>query len=182
MRDVSRGPVVIGVFRDRAHAQRALSNLRGMGFTAELIETTGTEGRETRRAAAHGPDVGQIAPLRAEPGDGGAGQRAGISEGAAQRYEREVKAGRVLVAVEASDRPGIAREALRRDGGIVEEEPDLNDPANITDTVQSTAERYPPMTQPIEAARSVPRPGIGPNLEGDLSEPVLPNDVSERGG
>lgn len=180
---VNRGPVLIGVFRDRADAQAALGNLRAMGFAADLIETTARAGQEARREAEPGPDIGEITPPGAENEEViGSLQRAGVPEDEARRYLREVQAGRSLVAVEAGGRASDARDALRRDGGIVEERPDLNNPANITDTVQSTAERYPPMTQPIEAARSIPRPGTGPNLEGDLSEPVLPNEVSERGG
>jgi hypothetical protein len=103
----------------------------------------------------------------------------GVPENEARAYEAAVRSGQALVTVRADGREAVAAEILRHDGGEVRESSPLNNPANITDTVQSTAERYPPMAQPIEAARSTPQPGIGPNLEaGD--EPVVPNEVSER--
>lgn len=160
MQNVVRPPTIVGVFADHARAVEARDALRAAGFPTNVIGTRSPDGEGTA----------------ADP----------ILQGAsAPTFEQLLQDGRSLLAVEPPERVAEAVEIIRRHGGQVSlpsATSNPNDPSSITDTVQSTAERYPSPSQPIRASRSIPRAGIGPNLQGDLDEPVLPNDVSERPG
>jgi hypothetical protein len=159
---------VIGAFKDRARAEKAIDELHHAGFADRQVGflTRGGEVQEARTAttveeewategslagAAVGGAAGAVAGavvLALVPGLGlvvtggmftvllgalsaGAAGGAlvgtfvglGLSEGEAEHYEREFKAGRAIIVVQAGDRSEEARAILRRNGAHSEGPP-----------------------------------------------------------
>jgi uncharacterized protein (TIGR02271 family) len=115
---------VIGVFQERDQAERANAELRRAGFPEDGIGLEAGGGEATARGV--GPtDVGPASPAgapRRGAARAAASGRSGLLEGLnmsdeqARYYERELQAGRIIMAVRESDRASEAAAIMRRFG------------------------------------------------------------------
>lgn len=112
---MAQQPTVVGVFDDRALAERAVDELTAAGFSEDQIRFSG-------QGTATGGILDRIKGLftgkettAAETADDFMGM--GIPEQDARYYESEYEAGRSVVTVMAGDHLQEATEILRRNGG-----------------------------------------------------------------
>ena len=103
--------MTVGVFRDEAQAQQALSSLKGAGF--DQIQLLHPD-----RAAQGGGLFSGIKRLFSSNNDGIAGNLTdtGVSEADARYYQQEYEAGHIILTVRANGRKQEALDILRRYG------------------------------------------------------------------
>jgi hypothetical protein len=102
-------PVLVGVFGDRARAERAATELRAEGYGDDDLGVVWPGADGPCGTGGLGAVAGnEVAPHLA---------RLGVSGDASAYYQREVTAGRCLLLVGGASGPGHARTAIGRNCG-----------------------------------------------------------------